>query len=84
LEARTTKALWAFCGKERRTDTIPPEVCKLVTDFWTDNSRVSPNRKDVVRKRVAANEWTIHPSHHLMESQSFLLVYSFFSYFMFF
>jgi hypothetical protein len=69
LEGRTTSALWALCGKEKRIDAIPTETYKLVTDFWTDNTRVSPNRKDVMRKRVGAHEWTTHPSHHLMESQ---------------
>jgi hypothetical protein len=40
-------------------------------DFWTDNTRVSPNMKDEVKKHVAVKEWTTHPSHHFMESEVF-------------
>jgi hypothetical protein len=69
LEARVDRSLWALCGKSKRIDATPLNVRELVVDFWCLNSRVSPNRKDVVRKRIDGGVWETHATHHLMESQ---------------
>lgn len=69
LESKSDKSLWAVCGRQRRVDCLPPHVTKLVEDFWTANTRISPNRKDVARKRIGVKEWIYHPTHHLTESQ---------------
>jgi hypothetical protein len=69
LDARVDRTLWALCGKSKRIDATPPNVCELIVDFWCLNSRVSPNRKDVVRKRIDSGMWETHATHHLMESQ---------------
>lgn len=58
-------SLW----KAKRVDSVPPHVTELVEDFWTSNTRISPNRKDVARKRIGVKEWITHPTHHLTESQ---------------
>ena len=69
LDARTDMALWAVCGRTKRVDALAPDVTNLVADYWTGNTRISPNRKDVVRKRIGAKQWIDHPTHHLQESQ---------------
>lgn len=69
LETKSDKSLWAVCGRQRRVDSLPSHVTKLVEDFWTANTRISPNRKDVARKRIGVKEWIYHPTHHLTESQ---------------
>ena len=69
LDARVDRSLWALCGKSKRIDSTPLKVCELIVDFWCFNSRVSPNRKDVVRKRIGSGIWETHATHHLMESQ---------------
>ena len=69
LEARTDMAVWALCGRTKRINALAPQITKLVAEYWTDNTRISPNRKDVVKKRVGAKQWIDHPTHHLQESQ---------------
>ena len=54
LDARTDMALWTVCGRIKRVDALAPDVTKLVADYWTGNTLISPNRKDVVRKRIGA------------------------------
>ena len=74
LDARVDRSLWALCGKSKRIDATPSNVCELVVDFWCHNTRVSPNRKDVVRKRIGSGMWETHATHHLMESQVHLIM----------
>ena len=50
LEARTDMALWTVCGRTKRINALAPQLTKLVAEYWTDNTRISPNRKDVVKK----------------------------------
>ena len=69
LDARSSNAFWAICGKAKRRDALLAKVCTMVSKFWYDNTRISPIAKDIVRKRVAAKDWITHPAHHLMESQ---------------
>ena len=61
--------MWTVCVRQRRVDALPSNVTKLVEDFSTTNTRISPNRKDVARKRIGVKEWIYHPTHHLTESQ---------------
>jgi len=69
LEARTDLAFWAVCGRRRRVDALAPYVTKLVEEYWTANTRINPNKKDVVRKRIGVRQWIFHPTQHLQESQ---------------
>ena len=69
MEARIDSALWAVCKRTRRVNALAPDVTQLVADYWTGNTCISPNRKDVIRKRIGAKEWIDHPTHHLQESQ---------------
>ena len=78
LDARVDRSLWALCGKSKRVDATPLNVCELIVEFWSLNSRVSPNRKDVVRKRIDSGMWETHATHHLMESQVHLTMSHFY------
>ena len=69
LEARTDLAIWAVSGRSRRVNTLASHVIKVVLEYWTCNTRINPNRKDVVRKRIGTRQWTDHSTHHLQESQ---------------
>ena len=80
LDAHVDRSLWALCGKSKRIDATPSSVCELIVEFWCLNSRVSPNRKDVVRKRIDSGMWETHATHHLMESQVHLTMARFYIY----
>ena len=50
----------------RRTH-ITQTVKDIVFQFWTDETRVSPNKKDVCSKRLARCSYVKHPIHLLEE-----------------
>ena len=69
-----------LCEQQVRTkDAISHEVKELVVSFWTENTRVSPNKKDVCRRRIKRKMWQKHPVHLLEQSQVI-----FFNFLMFF
>ena len=42
------------------------EVVKgIIYLFWRNESRVSPNKKDVCRKRIGRSNYEEHPTHFL-------------------
>lgn len=62
-------SFWALTKRARRKDALPEETKLLVSAFWARNTRVSPNRKDVVRHRIGAKQYETHPAHLLEVSQ---------------
>lgn len=52
----------------RRTH-ITQTVKDIVFQFWMDETRVSPNKKDVCSKRLARCSYVKHPIHLLEEPQ---------------
>ena len=48
---------------------ITNELRDLVYAFWTSQTRVSPNKKDICRKRVGRKSVVQHPVHLLDDSQ---------------
>ncbi len=69
LESHKDNVLWAFNGKVKRKDVLYIKVCNYAVKFWIDNTCVSPNMKDVVRRRLGPKSWESHPTHLLLESQ---------------
>ena len=59
-----------LCERQPRTKSvITEEVKEIVVSFWTNNTRVSPNKKDVCRKRIGRKLYTRHPVHLLEQPQ---------------
>ena len=52
---------------------ITHEIKDIITIFWTNESRVSPNKKDLCRKRFGRNQYEEHPIHLLDVPQVFHL-----------
>ena len=48
LQAKQFK--WVRSGRKWRSDCLSEEVIERVVDFWTGNTSVSPNKKDVFRQ----------------------------------
>lgn len=69
---------WSLSVRKKREDGIPQVVRVLVLKWWAENTRVSPNRKDVTRKRIGSAEFDDKPTHYLMESQVCKFVFLFF------
>ena len=56
-------------SRKKREGGICFEVKALVLEWWTVETRVSPQRRDVRRKRLGRNSYDTHAAHLLMESQ---------------
>ena len=60
---KSKKSCWTYTERRTRTDAVPTEHCKLAHDFWAspDISQTTPNKKDIVRKRLAPKTYVTHP-----------------------
>ena len=63
--------------ERRRRDVIPSETKELVFTWWSSETRVSPNKKDVTRKRLGPKVYNHHATHLLLESQVRILTLPF-------
>lgn len=54
--------------RKKREGGISEAVKFALTTWWTEETRVSPNRKDIRRKRLGHNAYDTHPAHLLMET----------------
>ena len=70
LEHNHTQLPLHLCERQPYTNSvITEEVKAIVVTFWTQNTRVSPNKKDVCRKRIARKVFEKHPVHLLEQPQ---------------
>ena len=58
-----------LCKRKSSYGGLSHEVKEIVVKFWTEHTRVSPNKKDIVRKRLGRKEYLEHPVHLLDETQ---------------
>ena len=59
----------ATCHKQNSQSPIIDELKELVSTFWREENHISPNKKDVCRKRVGRKSYIKHQVHLLDESQ---------------
>ena len=70
LEDPTKYELWTFSGRLLWKDKEISEALKsLIKDFWKNNTRVSPNQRDVVRRRTGSQNHNPHTKHFLDSTQ---------------
>jgi hypothetical protein len=59
------------CGyfvKSKKRDKLNLEIHDVVVHFWTENNQISPNKRDVIKKRIDIGRWETHAIHFLVES----------------
>ena len=61
----TQNAFWLQERKQSRTSILTEAMKKLVVDWWTSKTTISPNRKDILFKRTGVNEYIEHQTHYL-------------------
>ena len=49
---------------------ISEALKSLIEDFWKNNTCVSPNQKDVVRRRIGSQNYNPHGKHFLDSTQT--------------
>lgn len=56
-------------ARRKRRPGVPNEVKDVVSKWWTEETRVSPNRKEIVQKWISRNVKEQHCTHYLLETQ---------------
>ena len=71
MEDPTKNELWTFSGRLPRKDKEISEALKsLIEDFLKNNTRVSPNQRDVVRRRIGSRNREPRAKHFLDSNQT--------------
>ena len=71
LEDPTKNELWTFSGRLPRKDKeISKALKSLIEDFWKNKTLVSPNQRDVVRRRIASQNHNPHVKHFLDSTET--------------
>lgn len=60
---------WALFKRKKRCDTLSGDVTDLVVNWWTEETRVSPCKADVKKKKRGRIVLEEHACHWLEESQ---------------
>ena len=61
--------LWAGGDRKRRSDALSAEDHTSVCSWWETETTVSPNKRDVKRRRIGVKEHDTHATHYLHVSQ---------------
>ncbi len=64
------RVLWEV--KEK--DALSPKVHDVIVQFWTKNNQVSPNKRNVIKKRTSIGKWEAHATQFLTKSQVILFI----------
>lgn len=55
--------------KRKKRPGVPEAVKEVVIKWWTEETRVSPNRKEIVQKWLCRNTYAKHCTHYLLQTQ---------------
>ena len=61
--------LWARLDRKKRKDALPQSTIDVVVLWWTNETRVSPSKKDVRKQRIGVKKSLYHVRHWLEERQ---------------
>lgn len=62
--------MWGLPKRRQRSVVLDAETAIQVIDWWSSQTRVSPQKKDVVNKWLAPKEYEQHATHFLIETQT--------------
>jgi hypothetical protein len=65
----TGASLWQLPKRRQRSNVLNPITSRLVVDWWTTETRVSPRKKDVVNKWIAPKVYEKYATHFPTETQ---------------
>jgi hypothetical protein len=60
--------LWTLTLKKKRSDGILPSTRNVIVDWWAAKTRISPNKNDVICKKLKVGIFDEKPTHFLMET----------------
>jgi hypothetical protein len=65
---------FSFLERRKRQYGVSIETKSLMILWWTAETCVSPNKKDVTNKCLTQNQYEVHATHYLLEFQVSALV----------
>ena len=65
----TGENLWAGGDRKRRSDALSAEDHTSVCSWWETETTVSPNKRDIKRRRIGVKDHETHATHYLQVSQ---------------
>lgn len=60
---------WVLSARKVRVDVLSTATKNVVVSWWISETRMSPNRKEVVRKRIGLGKYEEKPTQYLLETQ---------------
>jgi hypothetical protein len=48
-----------------KSNALSQHYVELIVDWWTSETTIFPNRKDIVWLRVSRKQFEVHPMHYL-------------------
>jgi hypothetical protein len=61
--------LWCLSMKNKISNGLNMNIKNVVLQWWISKTRVSPNKFDVINKRLETSVYDEKPKHFLMETQ---------------
>ena len=65
IDVNDELACWTMISRQPYKDRLAENVKELAHNCWLEESRVSPHTRDVLRRRIARNQYEEHPKHIL-------------------
>jgi hypothetical protein len=60
--------LWSLSICKIRSDILASETKAIILSWWASKTHMSPNKKEVVRRRLAPKVYEEKPTQYLMET----------------
>jgi hypothetical protein len=64
---------WAATTQTKWINVLTKDVVDAMVEFWTNETRVSLNKKDIMKHCIMKNIWEKHATHFLEEPQVHVL-----------
>jgi hypothetical protein len=64
-----TNMQWAPSVRAKRRDVLTKNVVDALMEFWTNETKVNPNKWDVMKHRIMKNRWEEHATHFFEKPQ---------------
>jgi hypothetical protein len=70
LDTKHGRKHWAKRDRKIKKDVVFEDVKRIVTKWYFEETRISPNKKDVLRCQVAHKTWETHATHFFQENEA--------------
>jgi hypothetical protein len=69
IDANNELACWTMISRQPYKDRLAENVKELAHNCWLEESRVSPDTRDLLQRRISRKQYEEHPKHILPMTQ---------------